>query len=124
MLPYNRKLKDRSRQLRTEMTDAEKLFWAKVRRKQLNGYQFYRQKTLGNYIVDFYCPKANLVVEIDGSQHYEKTAIEYDSIRDDYLRAQGLKVLRFSNLEVLQNTTAVMERVYACKTDPAVLSTE
>ncbi len=52
------------------MTDAEKLLWSKIRGKQFKGVQFYRQKTMGNFIVDFYCPKANLVIELDGGQHY------------------------------------------------------
>ena len=52
------------------MTDAEKLLWSKIRGKQFKGVQFYRQKTIGNFIIDFYCPKANLVIELDGGQHY------------------------------------------------------
>jgi very-short-patch-repair endonuclease len=111
MLSYNRNLKEPSRQLRRNMTDAEGLFWSRVRRKQLSGVQFYRQKIIGDYIVDFYCPQARLVVEIDGSQHYQETEIEKDMLRDDYLRAQGLKVLRFSNREVLQNMAGVLETV-------------
>ncbi len=113
MLPYNKNLKDPSRQLRRDMTDAEKLLWSRVRRKQLKGVQFYRQKIVGNYIVDFYCPKARLVIEIDGSQHYEQAGMENDTVRDDYLRAQGLKVLRFSNREVLENMVGVLEIVHA-----------
>ncbi|MCL4500404.1 MAG: endonuclease domain-containing protein [Deltaproteobacteria bacterium] len=71
------------------MTDAERLFWMKVRNKQLNGYQFYRQKNLGNYIVDFYCPSAKLIVEIDGGQHYSESGIIQDKIRDRYLNDLG-----------------------------------
>ena len=112
MLPYNPKLKESSRQLRNNMTDAELLFWSKVRNKQLKGVQFYRQKPVGNYIVDFYCPKANLVVEIDGSQHYEESGMENDGVRDEYMRSIGLTVLRFSNREVLGNLTGVIEKVY------------
>jgi len=77
----------------------------------LSGAQFYRQKIIGDYIVDFYCPQAKLVVEIDGAQHYEGRGVESDAIRDDYLRAQGLKVLRFSNREVVENTVGVPETV-------------
>ena len=69
MLPYNKKLKARSRELRSSMTDAEIALWVKLRRKQLHGLQFYRQKPLGKFIVDFYCPAAQLVIEIDGGQH-------------------------------------------------------
>ena len=62
MLRYNKNLKGYSRSLRENMTEAERLLWEKIRRKQLKGYQFYRQKTIGNAIVDFYCPKAKLVI--------------------------------------------------------------
>jgi very-short-patch-repair endonuclease len=111
MLPYNRNLKQLSRQLRENMTDAEKHLWAKVRMKQLNGHQFYRQKPIGDYIVDFFCPKAKLVIEIDGSHHFVGETVEYDSIRDDYLSNLGLRVLRFTNTEVLTNIEGVVESI-------------
>ncbi len=65
--------------------------------------QFNRQRIIGNYIVDFYCFKAKLVVEIDGSQHFESKGIEYDKQRTEYLESLGLKVLRFSNLDIKEN---------------------
>ena len=68
MIKYNRKLKDRARPLRTQITDSERALWGRLRRKQVQSVQFYRQKPIGNYIVDFYAPKAKLVVEVDGSQ--------------------------------------------------------
>jgi very-short-patch-repair endonuclease len=102
MLPYNKKLKRRARELRSRMTDAEIFLWRKLRRKQLYGVIFSRQKTLGNYIVDFYCPAAQLVIEIDGGQHYLEEAALRDAKRDTYLRGMGLMVLRFSNLDVLK----------------------
>jgi len=111
MLFYNKNLKGYSRQLRTNMTNAEILLWSKLRRKQLQGYQFYRQKIIGNYIVDFYCPKAKLVVEIDGGQHYDDEEIKKDKIRDDYMREQRLTVLRFSDREVFDNLDGVIERI-------------
>jgi very-short-patch-repair endonuclease len=111
VLLYNRNLKEASRQLRKNMTEAERLFWSRVRGKQLSGAQFYRQKIVGDYIVDFYCPQARLVVEIDGGQHYEEQGAEKDVVRDRCLRAEGLKVLRFSNREVLENVAAVLEVV-------------
>ncbi len=94
------------------MTDVERLLWSKVRKKQLKGYQFYRQRIAGNYIVDFYCPKAKLIVEVDGGQHYNNKEIKKDKIRDDYMRKQGLKVLRFSDREILENLNGVIERIY------------
>jgi very-short-patch-repair endonuclease len=111
MLPYNRDLKQRSRQLRKNMTDAERLLWAKIRLKQLKGYQFYRQKPVGDYIVDFLCPRAKLVVEVDGSQHLSDEAIEYDGTRDEYLNGLGLRVLRFTNSDVLTNIDGMVESI-------------
>ena len=70
MLSYNKNLKKYSQKLRGNMTDAEKLLWSKLKFKQAKGLQFYRQKVIGNYIVDFYCAKVNLVIEVDGGQHY------------------------------------------------------
>ena len=112
ILLYNTKLKGQSRRLRKNMTDAERLLWSKIRGKQLKGYQFYRQRIIGNYIVDFYCPKVKLVIELDGGQHYSGEGLEKDKIRDDYLREQGLKVLRFSDRDVFENITGVVESIY------------
>jgi very-short-patch-repair endonuclease len=111
MRPYNRNLKPPSRELRKNMTEAERLLWSRVRSKQLKGMQFYRQKPLGNYIVDFYCPAASLVIEVDGGQHYSSEGIEKDTVRDRYLAELGLKVLRFSNIEVLKNIDAVVQNI-------------
>jgi very-short-patch-repair endonuclease len=111
MLLYNKNLKQLSRQLRENMTDAEKRLWAKVRMKQVKEHQFYRQKPIGDYIVDFFCPRAKLVIEIDGSHHFVGETIEYDRIRDDYLSSLGLRVLRFTNTEVLTNIEGVVESI-------------
>ena len=94
------------------MTDAERLLWSKVRRRQLKEHQFYRQKIIGDYIVDFYCPGAKLVVELDGGQHYYGEGIEKDKIRDEYMSTVGLKVLRFSDREVLKNLDGVMGKIW------------
>lgn len=111
MLPYNKKLKTRSRKLRSSMTDAEISLWSKLRRKQIFGLPFYRQKPLGNYIVDFYCPAARLVIEIDGGQHYTEEGQAQDSRRDACLNDIGLSVLRFSNLDVLGNMDGVIAEI-------------
>ncbi len=96
------------------MTDAENMLWSKLRRKQLEGHQFYRQKIIGKYIVDFYCPKANLAIELDGGQHYSEIGKTKDRTRDDVLCGMGIKVLRFSDREVFENIDGVMERVWSC----------
>jgi len=111
MLPYNKELKERAQLLRNNMTDAEMVLWAKVRMRQLKGLQFYRQKIIGNYIVDFYCPVAGLVIEIDGSQHFTDDGIENDIVRDEFMQSLGLKVIRFNNQEVLTNVEGVLEKI-------------
>ena len=99
---YNHRLKRTARRLRREMTDAERTLWSRLRRKQIQGIQFYRQRPIGDYIVDFYAPSANLVAEVDGSRHLEPHGARSDAVRGAYLKGQGLRVLRFNNLEVLQ----------------------
>jgi very-short-patch-repair endonuclease len=91
MLPYDYRLKIRARTLRRNPTDAELHLWHRLRRKQILGVQFYRQKTIGNYIVDFYAPAAKLVLEVDGGQHIESGQAKYDQLRTQYLEQQGLK---------------------------------
>ena len=111
MLPYNGNLKQLSRELRKNMTDAERHLWAKIRMKRLKGYQFYRQKPIGDYIVDFFCPRVKLVIEVDGGQHFSDEMTEYDRIRNEYLSNLGLRVLRFTNTEVLKNIAGVVESI-------------
>ena len=109
VLSYNKKLKFNARSLRNNTTDAENLLWSRLRRRQLCDIQFYRQKPIGNFIVDFYAPKALLVIEVDGGQHYEEIHVQQDQMRDAYLKNQNLKVLRFNNLEVSQSLDSVIE---------------
>ncbi len=97
MLRYRAKLKQPARLLRRQPTEAEQVLWTRVRRKQIGGVQFYRQKPIGPYIVDFHAPAAQLVIEVDGSQHFEPEHAGQDAARDAYLEALGLTVLRFDN---------------------------
>ena len=92
MQPYNQKLIINSRTLRSGMTDAEQMLWRRIRFKQVRGLLFYRQKPLLKFIVDFYCPKAKLVIELDGSQHFEETHRAADTERDAALTGLGLRV--------------------------------
>ncbi|MHC5169799.1 endonuclease domain-containing protein [Acinetobacter johnsonii] len=112
MQPYNKYLKLPSRDLRNNMTDAEQLLWQRIRRKQILGLQFYRQKPLLNFIVDFYCPAANLVIECDGEQHFTVEGLEADRVRDEALAQLGLKVLRFDNGQILTEIDGVVEKIY------------
>ena len=109
---YNKNLKKASRDLRNNMTNAEKLLWSRLRNKQILGLQFYRQKPILNFIVDFYCPAANLVIECDGGQHYTEEGLEADRVRDETLAQLGLKVLRFDNRQVLGQIVDVVEVIY------------
>lgn len=97
-LPRNKNLRDHSSELRKNATPEENKIWYEFLRSY--PIRFNRQRIVGNYILDFYCSKAKLVVEIDGSQHYESKEINYDSKRTAYLESLGLIVLRFSNLEI------------------------
>lgn len=116
MLAYSRNLKQPSRDLRTGMTDAEQKIWLFLRRKQILGIPFYRQKPLGPFIVDFYAPATKLVIELDGSQHHEPDHARRDAERDACLASQGLLVLRFDNRQVLLETEAVIEEILnVCK---------
>ncbi|MFA6465427.1 MAG: endonuclease domain-containing protein [Desulfurivibrionaceae bacterium] len=108
---YSQKLKENSRSLRANMTDAEQVLWQRIRRKQIQGVQFYRQKPLLAFIVDFYCPTAKLVIELDGSQHFTEEHQTKDQERDAALTGLGLRVLRFDNRQVLLETDAVLEMI-------------
>ena len=93
------------------MTKEERLLWQYIRRKQLDNVQFYRQYIIGNYIVDFYSKQANLIIEIDGAVHYTENGIGYDKVRDEYIKACGLNVLRFTNKDVRENISGVLENI-------------
>jgi len=97
-----------ARKLRTHSTDAERLFWSKVRAHRLLGYKFKRQQPVGSYIVDFICSEWSLIVELDGGQH---AMSETDVLRDSWLRTQGFQVLRFWNNDVMTNIEGVLEVV-------------
>lgn len=90
------------------MTDAEQHLWRRLRGKQIGGVQFYRQKPLLSFIVDFYCPAAKLVIELDGGQHLDDAVKIKDGERDALLASTGLHVLRFDNRHVLQEMEAVL----------------
>jgi very-short-patch-repair endonuclease len=112
MLKYAPRLKQPARRLRAAMTDAEQRLWCRLRRKQLLGVQFYRQKPIGNCIVDFYAPAVALVVEVDGAHHLELSQATRDEMRTAYFEKQGLRVLRFNDLEVLGQLHVVVEAIF------------
>jgi very-short-patch-repair endonuclease len=97
------------RTLRKNQTDAEKKLWSILRSRKLAGAKFRRQCPLGKYILDFYCPELKLCIEADGGQHYEDTGRQQDALRTQFLSGSGVQVLRFSNLEILNNIEGVLE---------------
>lgn len=108
-LPRNKKLVKNARALRKEMTKEERHLWYDFLRQ--HPLKFYRQKPIGNYIADFCCLTARLVIELDGSQHYELSGREKDRERTQALEAMGLHVLRFSNLDVMRNFEGVCQTI-------------
>ena len=112
MLKYDPQLKITARSLRTGLTDAEQRLWKRLRRKQILGVQFYRQKPIGNYIADFYAPAARLVVEVDGSNHFEPAQARHDAQRSEFLAQQGLTVLRFDDRQVSLQPEIVAEEIF------------
>ncbi|MGM9517460.1 endonuclease domain-containing protein [Acidaminococcus timonensis] len=102
----DRRLKPRARALRQNMTPAERHLWFQF--LQRYPVRFLRQKIMAGYIVDFYCARARLVVELDGGQHYDPGAKQYDALRSRRLQEYGLKVIRFTNRDVWRNFDGVM----------------
>jgi len=112
MKSNKQKLLKYSRELRSNMTDSEIILWKYLRRKQLLDIKFTRQKPLGNYIADFYAAKVDLVIEIDGAQHFSGDGISYDRKRDEVLENLNIKVLRFTNMDIFKDLSAVLEEIY------------
>ena len=108
-MPRNPNLLEYARQLRKEMTKEERHLWYDFLKDC--PVKFYKQKIVGNYILDFYCEKVKLAIELDGSQHYEEEGQNYDRQRTDYLQSLGIRVLRFSNADVKQNFRGVCEAI-------------
>ena len=106
IIPYEPHLVEKARKLRNNSTPGEILLWKHLRRKQVHGYDFDRQKPIDRYIVDFYCKKLKLAIEIDGEYH--KYQYKYDRRRQDRLEHWGIHVMRFSEKEVLQETKNVL----------------
>ena len=106
---YNQKLKEPARSLRKNMTKQEKHLWYDF----LKDYpvKWYKQRPIDRFIVDFFCYKAKLVIELDGSQHYTEDGMEYDSIRTEILEKYDLEVIRFSNVEIDRHFSAVCSAI-------------
>jgi very-short-patch-repair endonuclease len=110
IIPYNQKLREISKNLRLKPTEAEKRLWERLKLKHL-GYLFYRQKPIGDYIVDFYCNQAKLAIEVDGGYHSEKETAVNDIVRNEFMKNLGLTVLRFSNHRVMEDIDRVVAEI-------------
>jgi very-short-patch-repair endonuclease len=113
------RLRSNARALRKNSTDAERLLWAALRGHRLNSASFRRQVPIKNFIVDFVCHAAKLVIELDGGQHFSDQAEQADATRSAVIEAQGFKVLRFSNLDVMKNRAGVLETMAAAVAERA-----
>lgn len=107
------------RSLRKIIPEPENILWYHLRARRLNGIKFRRQYSIGRYVIDFYCPTARLAIEIDGDSHFESTKVrDYDQQRQKYIEACGIRMLRFSNQEVMKNLDGVLEKIIAAVTSP------
>jgi very-short-patch-repair endonuclease len=105
------KMQQRARELRKDLTPAEEKLWARIRNGQLNGAHFRKQHAVGTYIVDFFCAKSKLVIEVDGDSHFEPEQAKYDQERTEWLNEQKeYRVIRFTNDEVHHQIEAVLEK--------------
>jgi very-short-patch-repair endonuclease len=107
------KLRKRAKDLRRDMTEAERIIWYNVRSHRLQGAGFRRQTPIGPYVVDFVCHEAKVIIEVDGGQHFESGNIARDARRQAYLEAQGYRVLRFNNRDVMTNKAGVLVTIAA-----------
>ena len=109
---FNRTIeKEKRRSLRHRMPKAEALIWSRLRRKQILGHRFRRQFSVGRFVVDFYAPGLRLAVEIDGDSHFKGNAPTRDPLRQKFIECLGIRVLRFTNLEVYRQLDDVCQAV-------------
>lgn len=106
----SKETKEKRRELRKNLTEAEKALWEKLRGKCLAGLKFFRQYGIGVYIADFYCPQRKLVIEVDGGQHFLEKGKTYVQ-REHYMSSLGIYTIRFSNLDILKNIDGTWERI-------------
>lgn len=100
-----------AKQLRSNMTDAEKVLWEELRKNKLEGYKFRRQHPLQNYVADFYCHAIRLVIEVDGDNHLTKEQIKIDKERTEILNSNGIDIIRFTNKEVIEELDEVIKKI-------------
>src|SRR3989344_5310651 len=107
---YNNKvLRERRRDLRNNATEAEQILWQHLKNSKLDGCKFVRQYSIGPYILDFYCPKLRLGIELDGSYHNAQNTVLYDKDRTEYLKTVNIKTIRFWNDAIIKSTNEVLK---------------
>lgn len=114
IIPYHPRLKELARKLRNNMTYPEILLWQQLKGTQMAGHDFDRQRPIDQYIVDFYCKDLGLIIEIDGTDHFDEAVAANDLHRAQRLRSFGLEILRFSNLEVKTKMPMVLRTIEQC----------
>jgi len=112
-------LAELARELRAKQTPAETLLWQLLRNRRFFSFKFRRQHQFGDYVADFYCHEARLVIECDGSVHDRNEQWHHDRNRDAYMIAQGLRVLRFTNEQILNDIENVLEQITKCLPSPS-----
>jgi len=110
---YNKKSKKEDRKrLRNNATNAERILWSHLKRKQMNGLKFRRQYGVDSFILDFYCPEIKLAIELDGPSHFNEDVHYYDNQRQKYIEAFGITFLRFNNMDIYNNINGVLQTIY------------
>jgi very-short-patch-repair endonuclease len=105
------RLRERRKDLRKNLTEAESYLWKIIQHSKLSGRKFRRQHSVGGYVLDFYCPSEKIPIELDGEIHQESDVIEYDNNRTEYLNLLGIKVLRFSNNRIFDDIENVLKEI-------------
>lgn len=111
-------LKEVRRRLRHDRSPAEHILWRFLKGRQLLGLKFRRQQSIGNYVVDFYCPAKHIVVEVDGDSHFDELQKQYDVVREEFFQQLGIRTFSFRNDEVTHDTLNVIERLRVFITTP------
>lgn len=108
------KLRDRRKELRSNLTPAEAFLWKYLKNSQLEGRKFRRQHSFGKFVIDFYCSTEKLGVELDGMYHFTEEQIKYDADRTEYMNSLGIRIIRFENAEVFEKTDEVLIKIKDC----------
>ena len=120
MFNYNKKkLEDNRKRLRNNSTPAEAALWSLIKNKQINGRKFRRQHSIGNYILDFYCPEEKLAIELDGEDHYWEEGMRRDKLKTAYIESHGIKIIRFENKLVFKDPEFILSTIkikFSCTT--------